>query len=462
MTHTARLLLVDDEVDFLRSASLTLRIDGFTAVDTASNAKEALACMRQHTYTVIVLDIMMPDRNGNELLPEIKELQPDVVVIMSTAINEVDMAVECMRAGAFDYLVKPVEKPRLLASLQKALSFADLKNENRRLSERFLNDDAPVPAAFASILTVSESINKLFAYIDAIAPTNMPVLVNGETGTGKELFARAIHDCSEREGAFVAVNVAGLDDTLFSDTLFGHERGAFTGAEKKRQGLIAAAQNGTLFLDEIGDLRHETQVKLLRLLEERTYYQVGSDTVQSAKCRFVVATSVDLVKAVADGSFRKDLYYRLKSHIVRIPPLRMHPDDIPLLFTHFVNKASLELGKTPPSVPEFVYTALMKYDFPGNVRELRGIAYDVASRCAGSSVKIDVIKEHIAGDALVDVDSMKTDDVQFQIGTAFPTLKDAESFLIDEALRRCNQNQSQAARLLGLTPSALNKRINRD
>jgi DNA-binding NtrC family response regulator len=460
--QSGSILVVDDEVDFLRSASLSLRIDGFAEVDTAANAAEAMTLIGQKKYSLILLDIMMPDRNGNELLPEIRALQPDVVVIMCTAVNEVESAVGCIRAGAYDYLVKPIDKPRLIASVQKALDYSDLRKTTERLSEHFLNSQSENTEAFKSILTRSDSIKAIFRYIEAIAPTSMTVLVRGETGTGKELFARSIHDAGNRSGQFIAVNVAGLDDTLFSDTLFGHERGAFTGADKKRKGLIAAAENGTLFLDEIGDLRPETQVKLLRLLEDRTYYQVGNDTIQRANCRFVVATSVDLVKAVAEGKFRRDLYYRLKSHTVRIPPLRDHSDDIPLLLEHFLQVASDELGKSAPSIPSNVYQLLKTYSFPGNVRELRGIAFDAASRHKDGMLSIEVFMEHIAAEN-PEFNFVQTEisDSLLTIGSAFPTLKQAEDFLVEEALRRCNNNQSHAARLLGMTPSALNKRLNR-
>jgi DNA-binding NtrC family response regulator len=436
-------------------------MNGFSEVEIANNAKEAMRLFTENDYSLVLLDIMMPDYSGSELLKEMIALKPDVAIIMSTAINDVDMAVECMRSGAFDYLVKPIEKKRLLASVQKALDYSDLKKENQRLTENILNSQPGKPQAFKSIITQSESIKALFRYIEAISPTSMPVLVHGETGTGKELFARSIHDASGRTGDFITVNIAGLDDTLLTDTLFGHEQGAFTGADKKRPGLIVKAEDGTLFLDEIGDLRPESQVKLLRLLEERTYYPVGSDSLHRANCRFVLATSVDLLKAVADGKFRKDLFYRLKSHIVRVPPLRDHIEDIPLLLSHFLELASSELSKPAPVVPTKIIQLLKTYSFPGNVRELRGIAFDAASRFAGEMLSVDILREHLISENVdMTINDSHNSTNLLSIGSSLPTLKEAEALLISEALTRCNNNQSQAAKLLGITPSALNKRLN--
>jgi DNA-binding NtrC family response regulator len=295
----------------------------------------------------------------------------------------------------------------------------------------------------------------------------MPVLVVGETGSGKELFASALHKASGRNGLLVTVNAAGLDDTLFSDTLFGHDRGAFTGAEKKREGLVAKAAGGTLFLDEIGDLRIETQVKLLRLIEERTYYPVGSDALQRTDARIVTATSVDLSAAVAKGMFRRDLFYRLKSHTIRIPPLRDRKPDLQPLVNHFLAQAAAETGKAVPTPPPQLYQLLGNYAFPGNVRELRGMVFDAVSRHQGGVLSLDVFKEHLGidpssggiDDRLAGASSDAGELIRF--GEPLPKLKAAEEALVSEAMKRCENNQSQAARLLGITPSALNKRLNR-
>jgi DNA-binding NtrC family response regulator len=462
MSGIPKILIVDDEDDFLRSASLTLRMNGFADVKTCTSGNEALRLLASDDYSLVLLDIMMPDCDGRELLPKMTAVREDVPIIMSTAINEVEVAVSCMKAGAFDYLVKPIDKARLLATIGKALDFYELKSENQRLTDSFLKKNPGNPHVFKSIIAQSDSMTTLFRYIEAIAPTSMPVLITGETGTGKELFARSVHDASARTGNFVAVNVAGLDDTMFSDALFGHERGAFTGADKKREGIIVKASQGTLFLDEIGDLRIETQVKLLRLLEERTYFPVGSDTACQAHCRVVAATSVDLSMAVSEGKFRKDLYYRLKSHTVRVPALRQHKEDIPGLLKHFLAMAARELNKQPPTPPPQLHVLLQNYSFPGNVRELRGMVYDAVGRHTGGVLSMDSFKENLLEE---NSDSETTpqplDGRLLQFGEKLPTLKEIEEILVTEALHRAGNNQSLAARFLGITPSALNKRLNK-
>jgi DNA-binding NtrC family response regulator len=459
MSVNSKILLIDDEEEFLRSVAFTLRIRGYPDVETCKNGNGALEKVASGEFAMVLLDIMMPDCSGRDLLPQMVALNNDIPIVMSTAINEIEVAVECMRAGAYDYLVKPIDKARLLATVKKALEYYELKKENQRLAESCCCGAIKNSAPFEKIVTRSESMLALFRYVEAIAPTSMPVIIYGETGTGKELFARAIHDASGRKGAFVAINVAGLDDTLFSDSLFGHERGAFTGADRKRVGLVAQAENGTLFLDEIGDLRIETQVKLLRLLEERTYFPVGADTALRANCRVVVATSVDIASAVSEGKFRKDLYYRLKSHTVRIPALRDRKEDVPYLFSHFAALAAGELGREPPVAPPQLQQLLRTYPFPGNVRELRGMVYDAVSRYTGGILTMDVFKEHIAGE---NFDDHTPESSSFMFGDTLPTLKEAEEILVTEALKRSDNNQSQAARLLGITPSALNKRLNKE
>ena len=466
MTASPRILVIDDEEEFLRSVSFTLRISGYPDVDTCVSGTAALDRINSIDYSLVLLDIMMPDISGRDLLPRIVEARPDLPVIMSTAVNEVETAVECMRAGAFDYMVKPIDKTRLLTTVRKALDFLDLKNENERLTRSFLEAGQHRSDAFKNIITNSESMFAVFRYIEAIAPTTMPVLILGETGSGKELFARAVHEASGRSGALVTVNVAGLDDALFSDTLFGHERGAFTGADKKREGLVGKAAGGTLFLDEIGDLKMETQVRLLRLIEERTFYPVGSDTPVRTDTRVVVATSVDLALAVNEGKFRKDLFYRLKSHTVRIPPLRSRKDDIKPLFSHFLALAAAEMKKNVPAVPPQLFQLLRNHAFPGNVRELRGMVYDALGRHTGGIMSMDAFKEQIDVEAadpseVSSVPGTVEAEPPVRFGEKLPSLRETEEALISEAMKRCENNQSQAARLLGITPSAMNKRLNK-
>jgi DNA-binding NtrC family response regulator len=306
----------------------------------------------------------------------------------------------------------------------------------------------------------------IFRYIEAIAPSPQPVLITGETGTGKELIAQALHRLSARAGEFVAVNVAGLDDTMFSDTLFGHTRGAFTGAERARDGLITSTAEGTLFLDEIGDLAVASQVKLLRLLQDGTFYPLGADRPRRSRARIICATNCDVAQSVSAGTFRKDLYYRLRTHHLPLPPLRARTGDLPLLVQHFVDKAAQVLGKTAPTVPLALYQLLNTYHFPGNVRELEGLLFDAVARHQGTILSLHSIKEAI-GSTPSGLETAPPAELSPALTTCFPerlpTLKEAEAALsealITEALRRAGGNQGVAAGLLGISRQALNKRL---
>ena len=302
-----------------------------------------------------------------------------------------------MQHGAVDYLVKPVEESRLVSSIKRALEIRMLRAEVLSLKDRFLTDTPHEREAFAEIITQSKAMFAIFRYIEAIAPSPQPVLITGETGTGKELVARALHRLSARPGELVAVNVAGLDDTMFSDTLFGHTRGAFTGADRLRDGLMASTAEGTLFLDEIGDLSVASQVKLLRLLQDGTFYPLGADRPRQSRARIVCATNCDIAQSVSAGKFRKDLYYRLRTHHLHLPPLRARTGDLPLLVHHFVDKAAHVLGKAVPTAPLALYQLLNTYSFPGNVRELEALIFDAVARHQGATLSLHSFKEAITG-----------------------------------------------------------------
>jgi DNA-binding NtrC family response regulator len=465
-THIAPplpILLVDDEINFLKSASITLRVAGFE-VSTCSRSQEVLSLMVQQRFALVLLDVMMPGTPGTALLPEIVKGFPESPVIMLTAINSVETAVECMRSGAFDYLVKPVEKDRLVTSVRRAMDFVEIRNENSRLTRYLLDDRLKRPELFERIVTRNRKMSAIFQYVEAIAQTPMPVLITGETGVGKEMIARIIHDASGRGGEYVSVNIAGLDDAMISDTLFGHEKGAFTGAAAHRDGLVAKASGGTLFLDEIGDLARESQVKLLRLLEDRTYYPVGSDSVRTSSARVIVATNKDMQALRKEGVFRNDLYFRLQSHQIDIPPLRDRKEDIPLLIDTFYEQTTRDLGRTDPvAPPPELYEVLSTYSFPGNIRELKNLVFDALSRDRAGAVSVSYVKDRLdktpvspGPDSSAAEQFTKDNLPRWQ---CLPALKDAEQMLIDEALRRSSGNQTLAAQLLGMTRSALNKRL---
>lgn len=461
------ILLVDDEEQFLYSAELVLNSNRLSNVVTCNESNKVLSILSQTEFSLVALDINMPYISGKELLPKILENYPEMPVIIITAINDVENAVECMKLGAFDYLVKPIDDDRLITSINRALYFASVQNENSRLKESLFKDELEYPQAFTEIITNSGKMKSIFKYIEAIAKTNLPVLVTGETGVGKELIAKAIHEISERKGELVSLNVAGVDDNLFSDTLFGHKKGAFTGAELERKGLIEHAENGSLFLDEIGDLSIESQVKLLRLLQDGKYFPLGSDVAKLSNARIIVATHKDLNKMQKDETFRKDLFYRLKAHHVHIPPLRERKDDIPILISHFIGKASETLNKKRPKSPKELYTILSNYNFPGNIRELEGIIFDAVSRHKSGILSIESIRKKTIGtekelkEEDINSDFPNNLDESIIFTAQFPSFKTAELIMIKEALRRSDNNQTIAAQLLGITRRALNNRIQR-
>lgn len=455
-------MIIDDETQYLQSAAVNLRFAGFE-VTAISDQSQIFDLLRSRSFGAIILDILMPGKRGDELLESIIAASPLSAVIMATAVNDIEVAVNCMRKGAFDYLVKPVEKDRLVTTVKRAVEMVELRTENRRLKERLLGNQLTNPQLFEHIVTRDPQMFSVFRYIEAIGQTPMPVLIRGETGTGKELVAQAVHKASGRTGEFVCVNAAGMTDILFSDALFGHEKGAFTGADSKRAGLVAKAAGGTLFLDEIGDMALESQIKLLRLLEERTYYPTGSDTPRTSNARIIAATNRDLDQMRKDGKFRDDLYYRLEAHIVEIPALRQRRNDIPLLIDHFAEKVCLHLGKELPLIEREFYDICSRYPFPGNIRELRNIISDVISILNGQRLGPDDLPAKIkqSSTSSVPVFSMEFNQETLKLWQALPSIKDAEQLLIDEALRRSNDNQTIAAQLLGMTRSALNKRLMR-
>ncbi|RMF56996.1 MAG: sigma-54-dependent Fis family transcriptional regulator [Calditrichaeota bacterium] len=461
-------LIVDDEEQFLLSAEMTLVSNGINNVLTTSDPRQVLPMLKGNYVSVILLDMIMPHISGQELLPQIITEFPDMPVIVITALNEVETAVESMKQGAFDYLVKPVDEERLVSTIRRALDYRGVHHENRMLKKYLLSDTLEHPEAFEEIITRNAAMRSIFQYVEAIAHSPLPVLITGETGVGKELIARAIHKLSGREGEFVSVNVAGVDDQLFSDTLFGHKKGAFTGADRDRKGLIEQARGGTLFLDEIGDLGMESQVKLLRLLQEGKYYQLGADEPQISTARIVVATNKDLTDLQKKGTFRKDLYYRLQTHLIYIPPLRERKEDIPLLVQHFLKKAAEQLGKKVPTPPRELFTLLKTYHFPGNVRELEGMIFDAVSRHRSGVLSLDAIREKIGiqmGPSTpvspVEAEEKLDEEEKIIFPEHLPTLKATEHMLIEEALRRAEGNQTIAAQLLGISRRALNNRLSR-
>jgi DNA-binding NtrC family response regulator len=451
-------LLVDDEEAWLRSFSMALRSAGVSNIHTCSDSRETVAHVDSLAPALVLLDITMPHCSGEEVLRQLADAHPDVPVVMLTGTNDLETAVACMKEGAFDFYVKTTDTERLIGGVKRALELQQLRRENLRLRDGMLDDALANPEAFADIVSVSQKIWGVFKYLEAVSASPLAVLIAGETGVGKELFAKAVHNASGRAGMFVPVNAAGLDEQIFSDTLFGHVKGAFTGADTARPGLIEQAAGGTLFLDEIGDLDGAAQVKLLRLLQEGEYYPLGSDVARKSDARIVAATNYDLAALSDGGGFRKDLYYRLHTHRVAVPPLRERREDIGPLLEHFLDEAAGLLNKTRPTAPRELTSLLKTYHFPGNVRELRSMVLDAVTHHGGGILSMSRFREHICDVAPVtDVAPQSAAAVTY--GEVLPTLKENAEFLVEEALRRADNNQAIAAEMLGISRQALNKRL---
>ncbi len=455
-------VLVDDESSVLLSSRMILASAGVKEVLTVEDSRQLMPLLAEREVAAVVLDLFMPYLSGTQLLPEIAREHPDLPVIVMTATQEVETAVTCMKEGAFDYLVKPVEESRFASSVKRALEMRALRRQLASLKHSLMSDRLEHGEAFSHIVTVSRKMRALFQYLEAVAGSGEPVLITGETGSGKELLAQAAHRLSGRQGAFVTVNVAGLDDNLFSDTLFGHRKGAYSGADTAREGMVARAAGGTLFLDEIGDLTAASQVKLLRLLQERQYYPLGSDVAKLSDARILCATHHDLNARMTQQTFRSDLFFRLSVHQVDIPPLRERREDVPALVSYFIEQAAESMDKKPPEAAEELLTLLANYHFPGNIRELRSLVFDaVARHKSGPILSAKSFRKAVKAmqGKSRPLDGGGSEMSEPQNSGKFPTLKEAEWLHIEEALRRAGGNQGTAAALLGISRPALNRRL---
>jgi DNA-binding NtrC family response regulator len=458
-------LLVDDEEVWLHSFSLTLRSAGIHNILTCQDSRAVMDILNSQAVSLMVLDLTMPHINGAEILIKTVEEYPHIPVIIISGLDQVETAVNCIKQGAFDYFTKVSEENRLVSGVERAIEVGKLRRENSSLKEHFLEDRLDHPEAFAHIITRNKKMRTLFQYMEAIAASCEPVLITGETGVGKELFAQALHKLCHGDAPFVVANAAGLDDTMFADTLFGHRKGAFTSADSARDGLIKKAAGGTLFLDEIGDLSQSSQVKLLRLLQEKEYFQLGSDLARKTNARMIFATHRDLDTLQKEGAFRTDLFFRLRAHHIHIPPLRERLDDLPLLFDFFLEEGAKKLSKKIPAYPKELTLLMATYTYPGNIRELNHIIFDALSHHKDKMLSMENFKKYIhnqtlPSDSNVDRTLLKSEDSSlFSVLNQLPTLKESSNLLIQEALHRSGGNQAIAADMLGITRQALNWRL---
>ena len=459
-------LLIDDEKNTLRSYELALQSAGINNVITCTDGIQARKIVKSQNIELILLDMIMPEVSGDDLLDEFTEEHPEIPVIMVTSVNSLEKAVECIHHGAAEYMVKPVDINKLLDKIRKYIDINELKRENERLRNSLMAEGHQENfKSFSPIITNNKYMISIFRYCTAIAASKQPVLITGETGVGKELFAKALHDESNCKGELVTVNIAGLDDNMISDTLFGHTKGAFTGAITDRPGIIEKASNGTLFIDEIGDLNMASQIKLLRLLQQREYQQLGSDKVKISSARIILATNRDLHELQRDKQFRKDLYYRIATHHIDIPPLRERVEDIALLLDSFITEAAKELKKKLPRYPDELLTLLKSYHFPGNIRELEAMVYDAVSNHHSKTLSTKIFAAHIKRNSKQtgDTNNGEIRDIESCLANlvVLPDFKKMTTALINEALNRAAGNQSVAAGMLGITPQALSARLKR-
>ena len=450
------ILVVDDEESILLSIDTTLQLAGINNIITCNDSRQVMGITETKPPCVILLDLNMPHVDGESILDQITKQLPNTPVIIITGRIDAETAVHCMQSGAFDYIVKPVDENRLVASVKKSLLYSELHRENIALKEKLQNKDLQRPAAFSEIISQSPKMETIFDYAISVAPTSHPVLIKGETGTGKELMARAIHRLSNTKGDFVAVNVAGLDDNMFSDTLFGHTKGAFTGANSSRAGLIERAADGTLFLDEIGDLNSNSQIKLLRLLQESEYLPIGQDDYKTSSARIITSTHVDLWMLQQEGLFREDLHYRLRTHRITLPPLRKRKEDLSILCTYFVKNGATSLDKKTPTFPPEMLPLLSTYNFPGNIRELQAMMFDAIAQNSNSILPLTSFRNHINR---TQDKGIIENSIPITFADPLPTLKEATHLLIREAMKRSKNNQSTASIMLGISQQALSKRL---
>ena len=450
MAGTGTVLVIDDEPVLQDVLGSLLTGDGFDYLQ-ATTAADGLQILREEEVDVVLLDLMLPDRSGLELLPDIKELDPHLPVVVITAYSSVESAIEAMQGGAFHYVPKPFKNEEVLHLVQRAAERRALLVENLELRSRL--------DGMGEIVGTGRRIKEVFELMRRAAPARSTILVIGESGTGKELVARAIHRLSPRgDGPFVPVHTSAIPADLLESTLFGHVKGAFTGAVSTRKGLFEAAHNGTLFLDEVGTISLETQTKLLRVIQEREVRRVGSVEAKAVDARLVAATNTNLWEEVQSGAFREDLYYRLNVITIEMPPLRDRDEDIPLLATHFLRLYSEENQREVNGFSSAAMDALSEYRWPGNVRELENAIERAVVLCRGDTIEIDELPQAVRGEipGTPSPSEFPSDGVDFRESVA-----EYQEHLIREALKRSNGVQRRAAGLLKLSPTTLNEMIHR-
>jgi DNA-binding NtrC family response regulator len=444
-------LIIDDEAAIRESLQTLLELEGYD-VETAENGEEGLARLGDRPFDLVLLDLALPDRNGLELLPEIRGIDPQLSIIMITAYGTVEDAVRAMQSGANNFLQKPWDNEKLLADVRAAVSRRRTEEENiqlkRALKQRY---------NFESIVGKSEPMLKIFDLVGQVAPSRSTVLLQGESGTGKELIAKALHlNSPRRDRPFVPVNTGSMPGDLLESTLFGHVKGAFTSAIASKKGLFEIADRGTLFLDEIGSMGIETQAKILRVLQDRKFMHLGGVHEIQVDVRIIAATNVDLRQLVREGKFREDLFYRLNVITIDLPALRQRKEDIPLLVDFFLRKYSEENQHPLRRVTPEALRPLMNYAWPGNVRELENVMERAVVLSSSIEITPELLPDHIAGrGTALPVMETRADASLFEV------MEQCERQIIVAMLEKCGWNQTEAADRFHIPLSTLNQKIKR-
>jgi DNA-binding NtrC family response regulator len=444
-------LIIDDEAEIRESLRTLLEIEGFE-VEAAGTGEDGLARIGDRAFDLVLLDLALPDRNGLDLLAELREQDASLSVIMITAYGTVENAVRAMQSGAVNFIQKPWDNEKLLADVRAAVARHRAEEENiqlkRALKQRY---------NFENIVGKSEPMLKIFDLVAQVAPSRSTILLQGESGTGKELIAKAIHlNSPRRERSFVPVNTGSMPPDLLESTLFGHVRGAFTSAIASKKGLFEIADHGTLFLDEIGTMNLDTQSKILRVLQDRKFMHLGGVQELQVDVRIIAATNVDLRQLVREGKFREDLFYRLNVITIDLPPLRERKEDIPLLVEHFVRKYSDENEKPIRHITPEALRLLVNYTWPGNVRELENVIERAVVLSSDTEIVPDLLPDHIAGrGSAFPILEHRPDASLFEI------VENCERRIIVDMLEKCAWNQTEAAERFRVPLSTLNQKIKR-
>ncbi|WP_437185350.1 sigma-54-dependent transcriptional regulator [Planctomicrobium sp. SH668] len=462
-----KLLIIDDETNLLYSMAKALKRDSIEVI-TADTAAAGLGKVRLEKPDAVVLDVRLPDAYGLDVFDEIRKMIPNMPVIIITAFSTMETAVEAMKRGAYEYLLKPIELAVLKDLVNRALEISRSDRSSRSLHPNY------EPRPDQQIVGSSPAMQEVFKAIGRVAPQDITVLIQGESGSGKELVAEAIREHSLRaKGPFLAMNCAAIQETILESELFGHEKGAFTGADRARIGKFEQVDGGTLFLDEIGDMSSATQAKVLRLLQDGSFQPVGSNETRRANVRVIAATNRNLEKMVAEGVFREDLYYRLRGFVIEIPPLRNRLDDLESLVMHFIKQFNQELGKSIESITEEAMRCMKMYHWPGNVRELQSTMRYALLYAVGDTITSGSLPPHIRGDVRSNDQASVIDGEQLSIAALISSQLSRNSqnlyrnihssvdrILLNKVMDFADGSQVQAAQVLGISRTTLRARLN--